>query len=448
MSKSRKASQRTRTPVIESGDQVRITWDGLLKFNRQRTVSAFANEFSRKLGKIYDGKKVGVVERVFTNGDANVDFGEGLMHIYSYMLEKVESAPSRSIIDREHAKIKRMLADPKTTAKTLKRAVTTHLSHEEPMEKAKKRDAAKHRSKRYFKKNPDGTRYMLVSKNGYVQFSGSKKQCEDYRKNMPQPSFFDVVPVGNAKTEHGGNRVLRENPLRGGIQLPGDVVSKGYRRSKKNRFEHEQIFYSPSLNFEGSEQDFVDAGYGYSFTQLDKYTRTSGITTGRNPVPEGKYAKLKKATERYENFRDQPAKDLYETGYSPSITYNPDHLMGRMTAILYTTVRAGKTEKYRHDFKKDSGPLVYLPNNKKPLIHTHGGHYTFTDRGFMDFVEKRENGKKPDFSVCTEVGVLDAFEIIASGKKKMYKLPVAKRPVLAVTASGDAIISLPRSSKR
>lgn len=59
--------------------------------------------------------------------------------------------------------------------------------------------------------------------------------------------------------------------LQGGIQLPDDVISKGYR--KTGRFEFKQIFYSPSLNFDGTEEDFIKVGYAYRYIQLDSSKR-------------------------------------------------------------------------------------------------------------------------------------------------------------------------------
>ena len=54
-------------------------------------------------------------------------------------------------------------------------------------------------------------------------------------------------------------------------QLPDDVVSRGYVQTRPYHFE--QIFFSPSLNFAGTESEFVQAGYGYKYTQLDQFTR-------------------------------------------------------------------------------------------------------------------------------------------------------------------------------
>ena len=55
------------------------------------------------------------------------------------------------------------------------------------------------------------------------------------------------------------------------IQLPNDVISTGYKQVKPYHFE--QVFYSPSLNFEGTEKEFLDNGYGYKYIQNDNYIR-------------------------------------------------------------------------------------------------------------------------------------------------------------------------------
>lgn len=55
------------------------------------------------------------------------------------------------------------------------------------------------------------------------------------------------------------------------FQLPDDVVAKGYREVRP--FHHEQLFHSPSADFTGTESEFVKAGLGYSYVQIDKSTR-------------------------------------------------------------------------------------------------------------------------------------------------------------------------------
>ena len=55
------------------------------------------------------------------------------------------------------------------------------------------------------------------------------------------------------------------------IQLPNDVSISGYRRI--NSYTFETLFFSPSHNFVGTEEEFVKAGFGYKYIQIDRYTR-------------------------------------------------------------------------------------------------------------------------------------------------------------------------------
>lgn len=57
------------------------------------------------------------------------------------------------------------------------------------------------------------------------------------------------------------------------IQLPNDAIASGFQKSERNRFEVEQVFYSPKHNFRGTERDFVKAGFAYAYVQVDKHTR-------------------------------------------------------------------------------------------------------------------------------------------------------------------------------
>lgn len=61
------------------------------------------------------------------------------------------------------------------------------------------------------------------------------------------------------------------------IQLPDDVVSKGYKQTAP--YQYKQVFYSPSNDFEGTELDFVYAGLAYQYNQLDKFTRVVDISS-------------------------------------------------------------------------------------------------------------------------------------------------------------------------
>lgn len=55
------------------------------------------------------------------------------------------------------------------------------------------------------------------------------------------------------------------------IQLPNDVQAVGYREVRP--YHYEQVFKSSSCDFTGTEKEFLKAGHGYAYVQLDKFTR-------------------------------------------------------------------------------------------------------------------------------------------------------------------------------
>ena len=55
------------------------------------------------------------------------------------------------------------------------------------------------------------------------------------------------------------------------IQLPDDAISVGYKQARP--FHFEQVFFSASLGFTGTEREFLEAGKAYAYIQLDKFTR-------------------------------------------------------------------------------------------------------------------------------------------------------------------------------
>lgn len=55
------------------------------------------------------------------------------------------------------------------------------------------------------------------------------------------------------------------------IQLPDDAVSEGYKEVRP--YHHEQVFRSNSAEFTGTEREYVVAGLGYEYVQVDAYTR-------------------------------------------------------------------------------------------------------------------------------------------------------------------------------
>ena len=82
---------------------------------------------------------------------------------------------------------------------------------------------------------------------------------------------LDIEEVTAPPETRMASRRKRADAEGGAFQLPDDVVSKGSRQT--GPFRHEQVFFSPSLNFEGTEREFVAAGHGYQFEQTDPHTR-------------------------------------------------------------------------------------------------------------------------------------------------------------------------------
>lgn len=57
--------------------------------------------------------------------------------------------------------------------------------------------------------------------------------------------------------------------------------------------------------------------------------------------------------------------------------------IGQLDAVMYSTVRDGKKEKYIHKFRKGSRPVLAASSDGKQLYILAGG-YQFTDRGIVD----------------------------------------------------------------
>lgn len=57
--------------------------------------------------------------------------------------------------------------------------------------------------------------------------------------------------------------------------------------------------------------------------------------------------------------------------------------IGPCLGIMYSTVRDGKREKYLHQFRKGSQPLVVVGSDGDSVLLL-GGAFTFTNRGFED----------------------------------------------------------------
>ena len=54
--------------------------------------------------------------------------------------------------------------------------------------------------------------------------------------------------------------------------------------------------------------------------------------------------------------------------------------IGHCDAVMYETIREGKTEKYLHKFKKGARPVLAV-SSEGTQLYILGGKYVFTDRG-------------------------------------------------------------------
>lgn len=63
-------------------------------------------------------------------------------------------------------------------------------------------------------------------------------------------------------------------------------------------------------------------------------------------------------------------------------------VIGECDGLLYTTVRDGQTEKYIHEFRARDKPLFAVsPDGLQ--IYIVGGRYLFTERGIVDWSDKK-----------------------------------------------------------
>lgn len=91
---------------------------------------------------------------------------------------------------------------------------------------------------------------------------------------------------------------------------------------------------------------------------------------------------LKKGVELYRDFSGHVGE--YEM-HKLKLPKWPTELVaiGECDFIGYTTIRDGEVEKYKHDFRKSSRPLLCTTPDGKQLFLV-GGVFQFTDRGIVD----------------------------------------------------------------
>jgi hypothetical protein len=110
----------------------------------------------------------------------------------------------------------------------------------------------------------------------------------------------------------------------------------------------------------------------------------------RNPVPPSSAARIREGADLFKQFTGHDA-ELQDAGDAARelglpIRRNekiPMLAFGELLAVEYETVRDGKTERYRHSFRKESRPLLAARHDGKRIFIV-GGRYRFTDRGITD----------------------------------------------------------------
>ena len=93
-----------------------------------------------------------------------------------------------------------------------------------------------------------------------------------------------------------------------------------------------------------------------------------------------KHSQLTKAIELYEDFTGHIPENL---DYVEIPAYEVGIRIGKVLGVMYETVRDGKREKYLHEFKKNSRPVLAVSFDGKQLYMLSGA-YQFTDRGIED----------------------------------------------------------------
>jgi hypothetical protein len=59
-------------------------------------------------------------------------------------------------------------------------------------------------------------------------------------------------------------KAIKSLPWNAIVELPSDAIEQGYVETKP--FHYEQLFYSPSNNFKGTEKEFYYAGICGAYT--------------------------------------------------------------------------------------------------------------------------------------------------------------------------------------
>jgi len=93
-----------------------------------------------------------------------------------------------------------------------------------------------------------------------------------------------------------------------------------------------------------------------------------------------KRRKVRAAAKLYEDFTGHEPQYVEKVSIElPEVVM----LVGELDAVLYSVVRDGKLEHYKHTFRKSSRPLL-CSNETGSALYIVGGRYSMTDRGIVD----------------------------------------------------------------
>lgn len=65
-------------------------------------------------------------------------------------------------------------------------------------------------------------------------------------------------------------------------------------------------------------------------------------------------------------------------------------VIGECDGVLYTTVRDGVTERYKHEFRQADKPLLAVTPDGRQLLLI-GGEYDFTELGIVDASDRKHS---------------------------------------------------------
>lgn len=68
-------------------------------------------------------------------------------------------------------------------------------------------------------------------------------------------------------------------------------------------------------------------------------------------------------------------------------------VIGKLDAVLYTTVRDGVVERYKHDFAAVDAPLLCVDASGRQLF-VMGGAYDFTEKGIVDASDAKNSPRR------------------------------------------------------